>query len=539
MTLKVITGQLVSKSGLAENKVFHLPASDVDQYGISALATILESEAGVLATKTVTPAGLQGMVGFLNVKGFGAVGDGVTNDKVAIQAAIDAAKAASTAETKPTVYFPAGKYKLLTGITVYCGEVSLQGDGSILDFSGAADGTTCITVEQDSYTWRRHNYSSPTLCGLSIRGNGEAGTSVGIYAHEATALRNQNPDFQNIAIDGFGNGIKLGDNTWGVQFLSCDIVNCGVAIKTVTGATNAGERISFVNCLLAENTIVVVNDGDFMMHFTNCSLDYNDKIVASGVGRVLFFANCHLESNVLPWFTITTGSLCFSNCVLWYSMGLTTNPIVAFSTPSGYLGPLASFTNCWVVASTENIIRLTTGTGRVQASGISYVSNSAITPLAIVCAADSRCTDGGFEGNGLGWVLDGGGTPATISTDQAHSGTKSLKLANEQMAKITIAYRMGALISGEFWVYSNTAGVYDLFESGVFRCLSNNGTELGTLVPTYFPTSLALNTWERIGFRLDVGPVPPGTEKLWLGFSNYNGAGIIFYIDDVVVNVYG
>ena len=35
MTLKVITGQLVSKCGLAENKVFHLPASDVDQYGIS------------------------------------------------------------------------------------------------------------------------------------------------------------------------------------------------------------------------------------------------------------------------------------------------------------------------------------------------------------------------------------------------------------------------------------------------------------------------------------------------------------------------
>jgi hypothetical protein len=34
MTLKVITGRLANQCGKVENKVFHLPASDVDQYGI-------------------------------------------------------------------------------------------------------------------------------------------------------------------------------------------------------------------------------------------------------------------------------------------------------------------------------------------------------------------------------------------------------------------------------------------------------------------------------------------------------------------------
>jgi hypothetical protein len=34
MTLKVITGRLIDRCGRAENRIFHLPSSDVDQYGI-------------------------------------------------------------------------------------------------------------------------------------------------------------------------------------------------------------------------------------------------------------------------------------------------------------------------------------------------------------------------------------------------------------------------------------------------------------------------------------------------------------------------
>ncbi len=56
MALKVITGQLVSKCGLAENKVFHLPASDVDQYGIckSVLARYSTDAAQSIPNTTMT-----------------------------------------------------------------------------------------------------------------------------------------------------------------------------------------------------------------------------------------------------------------------------------------------------------------------------------------------------------------------------------------------------------------------------------------------------------------------------------------------------
>ena len=60
----------------------------------------------------------------VSVKAFGAVGDGVTNDRVAIQNAID------TANTKGSnVYFPAGTYSVDAAIDMRNRFVRLVGDG--------------------------------------------------------------------------------------------------------------------------------------------------------------------------------------------------------------------------------------------------------------------------------------------------------------------------------------------------------------------------------------------------------------------------
>ena len=78
----------------------------------------------------------------VNVKDYGAVGDGSTNDAAAIQAAITA-----VATTGQGVYIPAGTYKISSALTT-TGHLNMFGDGdkSILDFSAATIATSCITV---------------------------------------------------------------------------------------------------------------------------------------------------------------------------------------------------------------------------------------------------------------------------------------------------------------------------------------------------------------------------------------------------------
>ena len=73
--------------------------------------------------------------GVVNVKDFGAVGDGVHDDTAAIQAAID--YASTNAET---VYIPCGKYKITSTINV---KTNILGGGYQRDFRHIAKvGTT-------------------------------------------------------------------------------------------------------------------------------------------------------------------------------------------------------------------------------------------------------------------------------------------------------------------------------------------------------------------------------------------------------------
>lgn len=67
---------------------------------------------------TVTP------IGWLNVKSFGAVGNGSTNDTAAIQAAL-----AAVSTNGSVVYFPPGSYKITSTLTVSISGTTLVGDG--------------------------------------------------------------------------------------------------------------------------------------------------------------------------------------------------------------------------------------------------------------------------------------------------------------------------------------------------------------------------------------------------------------------------
>lgn len=132
--------------------------------------------------------GLMGPV--FNVKAFGAVGDGVADDTVAIQAAIDAAEALVSVDATPAhvtggsiVWLPPGRYRTTALLTLNASGVRLCGPSSGASSIVPSHGGNGLKID-GAALYLRH----VAVCGLSIDYTGEtvANDAVGIDVNQAT-----------------------------------------------------------------------------------------------------------------------------------------------------------------------------------------------------------------------------------------------------------------------------------------------------------------------------------------------------------------
>ncbi len=113
----------------------------------------------VAGDTAVQPLPRMGVGGVINVKDYGALGDGVTDDTAAFNAAIEAALAYATysgsgsAYSRPIIYVPSGKYVVgaLTPITAG-GGVTIRGDGKWATELRLKSGETGPIFAQGAYT---------------------------------------------------------------------------------------------------------------------------------------------------------------------------------------------------------------------------------------------------------------------------------------------------------------------------------------------------------------------------------------------------
>jgi hypothetical protein len=166
---------------------------------------------------------------FVNVKDYGAVGDGSTDDSAAIQAAINATQAG--AHKGGTVWFPAGTYKCLTYLNLKnTANVILAGNGgrtagaaaaSILSYQGV-DTANFINVQSSlgtqirdlmilhtlSFTGRLidvrnvDSYGSAyvKLTNLYVGGSSTYRTAIGVDLNNATRVVIDHVAFYNLAL---------------------------------------------------------------------------------------------------------------------------------------------------------------------------------------------------------------------------------------------------------------------------------------------------------------------------------------------------
>ncbi len=172
----------------------------------------------------------------LNVRTFGAKGDGKTNDSQAIQ------KAVNTARSGDTIYFPAGTYWIDSSIAVNRSGLTFWGEGahSVVEhrhrtgFQLGTDGQahTGLLVKRLKFVG---------LPGKYKKSHGNTGIAIEVFGSKGTLI--QDCDFQ-----GSGTGVQNSEGkTFGTRIENCRVNGWG----SVAIFCNGGEQI--LNCQLVQD----------------------------------------------------------------------------------------------------------------------------------------------------------------------------------------------------------------------------------------------------------------------------------------------
>jgi len=203
-----------------------------------------------------------------NVKAFGAVGDGSTDDTSAIQAAIDAAEAAG----RGVVYFPAGQYKISATLTLASNGLHLIGAGIT-----ATEIILDSTMTTQSVFYQSATHQECSIRGMKITGFANKTDGWAIYVVGAWRWK-----IEDVYIYQVSNGIYLGD-FGGAEISSVNIRE--VEPSTGIGISLVGGNDAIIDSLIMDNSSdglagISVADG-FAIHITNVD------VINSGIGLLL------------------------------------------------------------------------------------------------------------------------------------------------------------------------------------------------------------------------------------------------------------
>lgn len=475
----------------------------------------------------------------INVKDFGAVGDGVADDAAAFQLALNAAAALGNAFLWLA---PADTYKCGSGLTIDTNKVGIIGNGARLSFATLSSGSA-LTITQsnaDGNLRNALNHAHP-ISGVVFVGPGVAVAGVTCITIRDSSSPNiiSGGIVRDCAFINFANDVVFGSGAFCWTFDKCNFtLTSGTPSTysiTIPNETNSGERNSFNNCMWNNRPLILdQSEPDTSTFFNNCSFDYGARMMTISAGSV-FVIGGHVEHSVDTdyWFNVSgTNTLLSFLGVSFHSQASKTNFSPFYSDSTCITGGVSISGGNWNQLGSISV-PLIGGTGRTSVEGVTMLASASIPTISVY---QNDLAYGGFESANYTaeFTLANG---AIRSNTTARTGTWSLSFPASSgvtpSAFCTFPCTPGQKVCGEYWyrvpAITGTGGTFytqvDYLDKGGNVISNVYGVAL---------TTVNVANWTRISFQFP--PAPAGTvgvKLFWDVFGTTSGTPIA-YVDDVI-----
>lgn len=239
-------------------------------------------------------ASLAEMAKYINVKKYGAKGDGVTDDTTAIKNAITDATS-----TKIPLYFPTGTYLITDNIVIPdSGTTNVIGDGKETTFL-LFDLSSGYALETQSYYARSVQIKDLTLQLKNI--NNDVGglkvTTPSVWGSGCSLINVNITDFSTICLELV--------ETFNSYFENCKFtgaVRSGVKVAKIikfSKVSSFGSVVNFQNCVIHMGKIGVQNNGGTAYKFSGCTFEsltlFHQLSQITGLSMFEIFENSWFE----------------------------------------------------------------------------------------------------------------------------------------------------------------------------------------------------------------------------------------------------
>jgi hypothetical protein len=342
---------------------------------------------------------------FVSVKDFGAVGDGVTDDTAAIQAALDA---------QVPLYMPDGEYLVTAGLKLPYG-AALQGSGGTAAYSASRCKIKFRPTTVDRlFTWK----TAPTgyvFAGVSIKGfcvNGNGANTA--YCLDLPLL--YNGDIHFFAFGGISRWIRM------EQWIDCKVSGgvqgfsvCGVEASNLLGTGVGVSTTTVIDAYISQGPIayLVYDFAWFGIRVVGTVESVDNVVIAETANSAEF--DIYMENvprtdagAAFRWGKTGVGLFYFSDLTINLRPGLGYNGGVPANTKLLDLGDVRQCTVSGYLANTRALISTTSGTRSVVFSGLStqsvarFAENASdINPTTQISILGLYAPDMTFPGDGF------------------------------------------------------------------------------------------------------------------------------------------